>query len=351
MTTRELLTERLELIYRWYQGMVNPDNGMLEYFYVPEDDAFVRENCPIRDIASVWDVEVLGEFLNRQELRPLSERSLRHFGEYLREHDGYLILDPRRLGEPSSIAHSAFLTLALLHAPPPRSTRQIAALSEGILRQQRTDGSYRVYFHDLPDEGEELYAGEAMLALLEAHRRLGDARYLRSVERGFSYYDRQYFRRDCVAADVIVFFANWQSQACRLLFECSPSDALKAEVAGYVYRLHDQIIDRGFYEDVERHPARQVSVEVACALEGLADVYALARACDEERAGEYRCCLCTGLAYLLRLQCTDKGTARERGGFGLSLEDRRQRIDITGHVASAFLKSVENGIECGPPAF
>lgn len=50
--------------------MVNPDTGMLEYLYIPESDRFVRENCPIRDIASVWDAEVLGDFLGREELRP-----------------------------------------------------------------------------------------------------------------------------------------------------------------------------------------------------------------------------------------------------------------------------------------
>ncbi len=89
---------------------------------------------------------------------------------------------------------------------------------------------------------------------------------------------------------------------------------------------------------------------MACALEGLGDAYALARPCDKGRAGRYRRCLCAGLAYLLRLQCTERGTERERGGFGLSLQDRRQRIDITGHAASAFMKGVANGVECGPPA-
>ncbi|HEU4854999.1 MAG TPA: hypothetical protein VFS89_06885, partial [Nitrosospira sp.] len=166
MKTAELLTQRLELVYRWYKGMVNPDTGMLEYLYIPQDDQFIREKSPIRDIASVWDVQMLSDFLKRHELRPLVEKSLRHYSNYLVERDGYLILDPRRLEEPSSIAHSAFMILALLHASPPRRTRQIAALAEGILQQQRPNGSYKVYFHDLPDHGEELYAGEAMLALL-----------------------------------------------------------------------------------------------------------------------------------------------------------------------------------------
>jgi hypothetical protein len=63
MKTTQLLRQRLELVFEWYQGMVNPDTGMLEYLYISESDRFVRENCPIRDIASVWDAEVLGDFL------------------------------------------------------------------------------------------------------------------------------------------------------------------------------------------------------------------------------------------------------------------------------------------------
>ncbi|HET9982648.1 MAG TPA: hypothetical protein VFQ38_03640 [Longimicrobiales bacterium] len=347
MRTAELLIRRLELIHRWYQGMVRPETGRLEYLYIPETDAFVRESSPIRDVASVWDVEVLGEFLKRRELHPLIERSLRYYDDFLVERDDALILDPERLEEPSSIAHSAFMILALLHAPSRRWTRRVAALASGILHQQRPDGSYKVYFHDVPDDGEELYAGEAMLALMESYRHSRDPRHLESVERGFSYYDAEYFRRGRVAADMLVFFANWQSQACRLLAESTPSAALEREVADYVFRMHDRILDRGFYEDVERNPARQASVEVACALEGLGDAYALART-SAPRAERYGHCICTGLTYLLGLQCTEDGTERERGGFGVSLGERAQRIDVTGHAASAFLKSVTNAIECPP---
>jgi hypothetical protein len=48
MKTTQLLRQRLELVFEWYRGMVNPDTGMLEYLYIPESDRFVRENCPIR---------------------------------------------------------------------------------------------------------------------------------------------------------------------------------------------------------------------------------------------------------------------------------------------------------------
>jgi hypothetical protein len=149
-----------------------------------------------------------------------------------------------------------------------------------------------------------------------------------------------------VTQDSLVFYANWQSQACRLLFESSRSAVLEQDVANYLYRMHDQIIGQGFYESVQRHPAQHVSVEVACALEGLNDAYALARASNDERAERYHPCICAGLEYLLKLQCTQNGTERERGGFGMSLDDRAQRIDVTGHAASAFIKCVKNGVEC-----
>jgi hypothetical protein len=51
VTTAELLSQRLELILDWYQRVVNPQTGMLEYLYIPEDNRFVCENC-LRDIAS-----------------------------------------------------------------------------------------------------------------------------------------------------------------------------------------------------------------------------------------------------------------------------------------------------------
>jgi hypothetical protein len=344
--TAERLTYRLRLIHQWHQGMVNPRTGMLEYLYLPETDTFVRENCPIRDIASIWDIERLERFLNTRELLPVINKSLQHYEKYVIANDLHMILDPERLGEPSSIAHSAFMILALLYAPSERHTR-IAALAEGILQQQRPNGSFKIHFNDLPDHGEELYAGEAMLALLESYRELKNTRYLDSAHRGSSYYDMQYFRRGRVTEDSLVFFANWQSQACRLLFECAEDDALKMNVADYVFRMHDRIIAQGFYEGVQQRPGLQVSVEVASAVEGLNEAYFLARRCGDARAERYGQCVCTGLAYLFRLQSTQEGTERERGGFGFSMNERTQRIDIAGHVASAFMKSVENSIECG----
>jgi hypothetical protein len=329
-------------MFEWYKGMVDERTGRLLYLYDPENETATGDGEPIRDIAAVWDVEVVSAFLGRDDLRDLIRRSLEHFQQRIVARDGYAIVAPG--GEPSSIAHSAFLALALAHSELPGKVPQLTPLTEGILRQQREDGSFRIFFDALPDQGEELYPAEAMLALLEAYRLNRDARYVESVERGFAYYKREYYGGGLVAPDSLVFFANWQSQTGRLLFEVTAKPDVKDLVRTFLFELHDRIIESGYYDRVARRPERQACVEVACALEGIADAYAVAVASQDRRTADYRSCIDTALRFLIRAQRTSGCTARERGGFGGSLTSREQRIDVTGHVASGFIKCVENGI-------
>jgi hypothetical protein len=332
-------------MFEWYKGMVDESTGRLLYLYDPENDLTIGDGEPIRDIAAIWDVEVLSAFLGRDDLRPVIRRSLDYFRRLMVERDEYAIVAPR--GKQSSIAHSAFLVLALARSEFADKIERLAPLSDGILRQQRSDGSYKIFFDAEPDSGEELYPAEAMLSLLEMYRLTRDTRYLDSVERGFAHYKRAYYDQGRVQPDVLVFFANWQSQAGRLLFEVTTKPEVKDLVRAFLFELHDRVIASGFYDCVERQPETQACVEVACGLEGLADAYAIASSSADRRTGEYRRCILTALSFLMRAQRTTGCTDRERGGFGGSLTIREQRIDVTGHVASGFIKSVENGID-GP---
>jgi hypothetical protein len=336
------LVDRLELMFDWYKGMVDERTGRLLYTYDPETDVAIGDGEPIRDIAAVWDVEVLSVFLGRNDLHELIRRSLAQFDQRVVSRDGYAIVAPG--GESASIAHSAFLALALARSDLSDREQRLTPLADGILRQQRPEGSYKIFFDALPDTGEELYPAEAMLALLEAHRLTGDARYLDSVERGFTYYKRDYYDRRLVDPDALVFFANWQSQAGRPLFEATSRPDVKDLVRAFLFALHDRVIESGFYDRVAGKPERQACVEVACALEGLADAYPIAVANRDRRTAEYRRCIGIALGFLVRAQRTSGCTDRERGGFGGSLASREQRIDVTGHVASGFIKSVGNGI-------
>jgi hypothetical protein len=330
------------MMFDWYKGMVDEATGRLLYSYDPGTGRAIGDGEPIRDIAAVWDVEVLSTFLGRNDLQDLIRRSLAHFDQRIISRDGYAIVAPG--GERPSIAHSAFLSLALACSDLPDRFQRFTPLIDGILCQQRENGSYKIFFDAVPDTGEELYPAEAMLAILEAYRLAGDARYLDSVERGFVHYKRAYYDRGLVDRDAMVFFANWQSQAGRPLFEGTSKHEIKDLVRAFVFELHDRIIESGFYTRIARRPDTQACVEVACGLEGLSDAYAIAVSTCDRRIADYRRCIEIALAFLLRAQRTTGCTGRERGGFGGSLASREQRIDVTGHVASGFIKSVENGI-------
>lgn len=336
------LVDRLELIFEWYKGMVDERTGRLLYVYDPANEVTTGDGEPIRDIAAIWDIEVLSAFLGRDDLQDVIRRSLDHFDQRVVARNGYAIVAPG--GESSSIAPSAFLALALTCSDLPDKLRRLTPLVDGILRQQREEGSYKIFFDTVADSGEELYPAEAMLALLEAHRLTRDARLLESVERGFVYYKRSYYDRGLVDPDAMVFFANWQSQTGRPLLQASARPEIKDLVRAFLLELHDAIIKNGFYDRVARTPERQACVEVACALEGLADAYAIAVSSRDRRAIDYRQCIGTLIAFLVRAQRMTDCTDRERGGFGGSLASREQRIDVTGHVASGFIKCVENGI-------
>lgn len=340
---RGILNDRLRLMFEWYKGMVDESTGRLLYLYDPEKDITIGDGEPIRDIGAIWDVEVLSVFLGRDDLRCVMRRSLNHFEQLIVERDGHAIVAPQE--EPSSIAHSAFMALALIRSELPDKVQRFTPLIDGILRQQREDGSYKIFFDAEPDSGEEVYPAEAMLAILEAYRLTRDARYLDSVERGFAHYRRDYYGRGLLLPDFLVFFANWQSQAGRALFEATARPKTKDLVRIFLFELHDRIIESGFYNRVANQPEAQACVEVACGLEGLADAYAIAALSHDLRIEDYRRCILTALDFLIRAQRTTGCTDRERGGFGGSLADREQRIDVTGHIASGFIKSLENGID------
>lgn len=344
-TLRRVLTERLELVLEWYKGMVAEDTGRFLYRYDPETGEAIANGSPIRDIATVWDVLLLGRFLGRSDLVAVAGRCLEHYTGQLVTHDGALILDPVRLGEPSGIAHSAFLILALLESQTPARDLVVRALADGILRQQRPDGSYRIHFGAKADDGTELYPGEAMVALMQVHDLLRVPGCLASVERGLRFH-RQRFPASAMAPDERVFFANWQSQYAALLAKHTEDVATRREVRDYIFSLHDEILRDQFYERIERYPSGQATVEVACALEGVNDAWTIAaRAGDDARMRAYARCARIALDWLLRAQRQEGCTPRERGGFGHSLANRTQRIDVTGHVAGGFMKTVRNAMD------
>jgi hypothetical protein len=87
-------------MFEWYTGMIDEGTRRLLYLYDPESGTATGDGEPIRDIAAVWDVEVLSAFLGRND--------------------------------------NAFLALALSRSELPDKVLRLTPLTEGILRQQRS---------------------------------------------------------------------------------------------------------------------------------------------------------------------------------------------------------------------
>lgn len=97
-----------------------------------------------------------------------------------------------------------------------------------------------------------------------------------------------------------MFFANWQSQAGRLLFEATAKSKVKDLDRAFLFELHDRVIENGFSDGVARQPEAQVCAEVACGLEGLADAHAIAASSQDRRTADFRQCAVTAPGFLMR---------------------------------------------------
>ncbi len=111
--------------------------------------------------------------------------------------------------------------------------------------------------------------------------------------------------------EFLVFFANWQSQAGRLLFEATAKSKVKDLDRAFLFELHDRVIKNGFSDGVARQPEAQVCAEVACGLEG-----ARRRACNRRiDSGSADCGLWAMRRYRTRLshaRIADRGLHRQR---------------------------------------
>jgi len=255
-------------------------------------------------------------------------------------------LDSPFLYERSTIAHSAMLILCLVSSQSKRDQWKplILGLANGIIGQQCADGSFKIYFEDFRDcSGALLYAGEAMLALMRAYEVLQDMTFLQSVEIAFRYYFQRFQKP--VDPESYVFYANWITQACALLFQHSSEVDLRKRIKQFLVGLHKTIlVQMNFYEIVEACPQKCSTVEVACALEGICDACSLISNDVDllQLHNSFRHAIFVAVSFLLRVQketvAVSTYSPRGVGGFGHGLHHATQRIDVTGHVSSGFMK-------------
>jgi hypothetical protein len=182
--------------------------------------------------------------------------------------------------------------------------------------------------------------GEASYAVATVYTRLADNRLLRCAKRALHRCEHLW-RNGSVSSREFVFFANWQCQAAAAIVRHMTGKQELAALVQYAGELQVALMERVELMQLEE----AATVEVACALEGLADACAvLLYAGVHAGQGRYERCslvIATAVRHLQRVQSRGGGEEPEAavGGYGHGLERGSvQRIDVSGHVTCAYIK-------------
>jgi AMMECR1 domain-containing protein len=354
--TPEALRERIDLAGGWFRQNINPKTGLLEYLYDPAQDKYLEGDNHIRRLASLWAMGTHAKFADdRGAYERAVTTGLNHYLKFAKtDSRGGLYLN---IDGGTDIASAAFAILTLIEWPDyPRREQWIRQFADGIVHQQERQGAYRTFVgRSGIRKGIDYYPGEAMLALMEAHRELKDPKYLASVERAFPFY-QTYWRRERSTA-----FVPWHSQADLLLYQATG----RGEYASFVFELNDWLIEQqqsyvwpsadsrgGFGSGANSRPGNST----ASFLEGLNAAYHLAEITgDRHRMHKYNSSIRAGSRCLLQMQYTKrnsfylKNPGRAVGGFTASLSDMTQRNDFTQHAIRALMAAYQNRIFEGAP--
>ena len=184
-------------------------------------------------------------------------------------------------------------------------------------------------------------------------------------------YEKRYKRGE-VDPGELIFFANWQAQAARILAHQTADRKQRAAVSEYLHGLMGDIEDSSFYQEVDRMSSSQATVEVrrvvppppptmprppthpsspmspphphtqvACALEALADAFSLAVDDGDSVWQASYAAHIKALVHFLNTAQVQEGPgvpAEMVGGFGHRQHLSTQRIDVTGHIVCGYMK-------------
>ncbi|KAL7481781.1 hypothetical protein ACHAW6_007455 [Cyclotella cf. meneghiniana] len=362
--------ESLRGMIRFFgEDMIDPVTNRFYYFCRPFDGICEHVHMPIRDLAAAWDATKAINFLDdsgdamretlRQSLKDAVKCTLASYFSYLDpvKLENCLSLSEDFLLEPANIGHSALLLVGACSALESNIVEEgeindiksaIDGLARGILSMQLPSGEFRTIFRGDGDfiRGIAFYPGEAILALVTAYECNllnipTKKEIIPSAVNAFNFYS-EYHK----TADVDANYNIWQVMAFSRLYDYLHNQReTQKDVASYILIMCREIcqskswkyqLSRGqsFYVNLE-------TVEIACGLDALAEGIRVAKLEKEiELASLFEVNAANAVCFLQWVQSrVPSSCVVGRGGLGYGgvcvLE---QRLDVTGHAMSAFIK-------------
>jgi len=336
----ELLLKRITLAKTWFINNVNNKTKRLQYMYYPSLDEYSSTNNHVRQLATLWSITKLKDFLQDSSFDDLIKETINYYLDYSVKTDknySYIMIENK-----AKLAYSAFLILSLLHVSDYLDNNKLlTSLAKGIISLQNVDGSFNTYFVSERNTGIDYYPGEAMLALMKLYNKTGNKTYLDSVYKAFHYY-KEYWRKNKNTA-----FIPWHTQVYFLLY----NEVKDPEIKDFIFEINDWLVNRyqirnDIYKDkIGGFPQNNPRNSTSSYLEGIADAYLLARNTEDNfHLIKYRKAIRLGVRFIILTQYTENNAfyignqKRTLGGFRHSLISNVQRIDYTQHAIMALMK-------------
>ncbi len=350
LTGRYLLHRQINFVEGRSRPIVRPMNGLFSYSYSPPQEQYLAGDNAVRQAGTTWSLARMAAatrdpIYESAALKAIDAPKLRYLDK---DRKAACASYPADVGA-EALGATALLVCAICDLPDNRALHTLRdSLADGLLHQQRADGSFKIFYDDRPDDANKyFYPGECLLALGKMHRQTGNAKYLQAVQAAFGYY-HEMFQKDPNRA-----FVPWHIQAWALAYDITGD----RKYLDFVFQMADYLTTFQADEKSDVYPDMIggfvneqgfAGVASAAFMEGMVEAFRVARKSgDADRTRKYHKVVLLGVRFLDQLTFKDLDAfycvSRKDviGGVKMSPADHTIRIDNCMHVVNVLLSTRE----------
>jgi len=345
------IREANDLAKTWLFNNIR-EKGLFIYSANPVEDRISVKNNAIRQLMAS---RVLAqESKKNKELWGLHQLNLNFLFEFWYQEDddvGFVFYNNK-----SKLGANAMLLRTLVYSPFfTQYEEEATALAKGILSLQNEDGSFRAWYKEPSYEYDEerlltFYSGEALLALVEYHEKVGGEEWLDAAKLSADFYIDRYVTH--LDENYYPAYVPWHTLALNKLYKITDD----VEYADAIFTMNDKLLElldtdqfRGrFYNPETPEYGSPHASSDAVYTEGLAYAYEIARLLgDGEREKIYFNALKHAVYNLGTLQYRKPSdqieidSIRYVGSIRTRADSFWIRVDATQHTIDAYTKLLE----------
>jgi len=333
-----------DMAIEWLLNNIRP-KGIFVYLYNVREDSSSNKNNMVRQLMASRLLAELSQtnsaFLEKHK------KNLNYIFKYWYQKQGqigYVFYN-----EKSKLGANAMLLRTLVFSPSFDQFRDKARmLYNGIVHLLYKDGAFKPFLIEPSYKYDRdyvltFYSGEAILALVEYYKKIGNEKILKAAVRAQDFYIERYVKN--LKDNYYPAYVPWHTQSLNKLYKLTKND----KYANAVFILNDELLK---IQDNDEFPGRfhdpqfpQYGNPHASSdgvfTEGLAYAYEIAvLKNDQKHIKKYERAIKLAVRNLISLQYSGDNR-KSKGAFRCRAGDNRIRVDTTQHTIDAYRKIIE----------